>query len=275
MKLRDANVSVCKLILEDDRIAVPGSFDLTSLFVVAARDSGVKIENRYSARSQFSVRLSGLGTEYARATFSDSTELTVPADAVKLSVEGRDAYFAKLCGAGTLAWQWSPGRWAVIGNVTQQQGIKMATALQFSNTPRTLPFKVTKPLLPLDRAPMSVVGSYWSTEWTSPLLDLSLDYGLPMDNTFLGMATISVARSVPGSSQPGEQATTINGRPAKVASLDGVANTVQIEIDLGGGYIALVGGEGSVADVTKFAENVKFADMKDPSSWFKVSDSVH
>ncbi|NNG34485.1 hypothetical protein HKD39_01865 [Nakamurella sp. DB0629] len=275
MKLRDLNASVCLLSLDGERIAVSGSFDLTSMFVVAARDSGVKIENRYSVRSQFAVRLSGLGTEYARATFTESSELTVPADAVKLSVEGRDAYFAKLCGSGTLAWQWSPGKWSVVVNVTQQQGIKMATALQFSNTPRTLPFKVTKPLLPLDRAPMSEVGGYWMSDAASPTSDLGLTYGYLIDDASVGTANISVTNPDPMGSDPGDQPTTINGRPAKVSSFEGAANSVQIRIDLGGGYTALISGKGSVADVTKFAENIEFADVNDPSSWFKVSDSVH
>lgn len=275
MKLRELNASVCLLSLDGERIAVPGSFDLTSMFVVAARDSGVKIENRYSVRSQFALRLSGLGTEYARATFTESSELTVPADAVKLSVEGRDAYFAKLCGSGTLAWQWSPGKWSVVVNVTQQQGIKMATALQFSNTPRTLPFKVTKPLFPLDRAPMSEVGWYWMPAAASPTSDLGLTYGYAIDDASVGRANISVTNPDPMGSDPGDRPTTINGRPAKVSSFEGAASSVQIRIDLGGGYTALISGKGSVADVTKFAENIEFADVNDPSSWFKVSDSVH
>lgn len=272
MKLRDLNDQLCTTIKED--YSAPGSLELSTLNMEASKDSGVLIVSRHTTRSFLALGLFVSDAKDARAAIADTNRLTVPADAQRLTVDGRSAYFAQLCGSGTLAWQWRPGRWAVAVNVTQQQGTKIANALQESDSPRRLPFKVSEPLLPLDRAPLNEVGRY-SEAVPSQLDDWQLTYGTVVEDSGKGTAVVGIKRSDPASSSPGDQPTTVNGRPAVIDSSGGRPNSISITIDLGSGYSASISGEGTAAKLTTFAEGIEFADVEDPNTWFKVSDSVH
>lgn len=151
MRLREANgVALCTGSIDTFPESVVGPFAVTDTNFVLDHSSGLTADEAMSSPTVVRIRVGGLPIRNAHIQLTTIAKLTVPADAVKLTVNGLPAYYAKLCGAGTLAWQWQPGSWAtVVGNdsltkqLTQAMAERVVGALKPSHASvPVLPFTV-------------------------------------------------------------------------------------------------------------------------------------